>query len=194
MEYLNRIPSNEWVNIITHFMNDDLDYGSYYPLVIFACYGNNYYAIKALFKHEFDINITSVDGMTPLLMASKLLNYDSIKALIECGATGINTALCEVSGKWGLKFYKKCFILLIVAGARLDKTPMLILNIEAYTLERKTLLSLQKCRLATIAFLRVKRTKQGAERWDQFLLKHIAKYVWKTRMLWISKKNARVEN
>lgn len=189
MEYLNRIPSNEWENIITHLMDDD-PYGStYHPLVTFACYGNNYHAIKSLFNHGFDINILSIDGMTPLWMASRLLNYDSIKALIECGATGINTALCEiVTQKWGLKGYKKCIILLIVAGARIDKTPVLILNIDAYTLERKTLLSLQKCRLATMAFLRVKRTKQGAARWDQFLLKHIAIIVWKTRMLWVLKK------
>lgn len=86
MEYLNRIPSNEWENIITHLMDDD-PYGStYHPLVTFACYGNNYDAIKVLVEHGVNVEAETSYKETAFMIAVKSLKLQSIIAFIECGA------------------------------------------------------------------------------------------------------------
>lgn len=184
MALLRTIPTERWFERdLRDFSDETLEW----TLLHFACQGENADAVAALLTHGLDKEAPSFDEETPIQIASRVCSRGPLEALIRAGADARVRDLSDydlwddVLNAWDERREQsalECARVLLMHRLKpsREQRGRRGYPAEIAALER----GIDRCRLATVALLRIKRV--GALwRWDKFLLAHVARHVWATR-------------
>ena len=194
-ELLQIIPKEHWSWRNEHIYAGDAEH---WTLLHYACMGKNGDAVTALLEHGLDKEARSLRKKeTPIITAVRFHSPPALQLLISAAAD-VNVVNYKGEGVWDvllsafrseLKFRESFFVddvddftacarVLLCTGIKPTSNQKGIYGYpaEIAAIER----GIDHCRMATVAFLRVKRAG-GLWRWDKFLLAHIARHVWATR-------------
>lgn len=179
MELLRTIPKERWFDVDDSY--------SLWTLLHFACQGDNTRAVVALIEHGLDKEARSVDGETPIQVATRMCEPGPLEMLIRLGAnvhvrdlngSGLWDDVLNAWDEWREQSALDCARILFMNRVRPRRGQK---NRCAYPVVLRTLeRGIDLCRATTVAILRVKRAG-GLWRWDKFLLALIARHVWATR-------------
>lgn len=179
MDLLKIIPKDHWLDI-----NDgdphNADTGNW-SLLHYACTGDNGEAARVLIEHGVDKDGWTFDEETPMLIASRLLQYGPFEMLLRLGASPYILDF-EGFGVWddvisysyrdtAIKFGRLLLMHNVKPNGKFGSIPDELMELKH---------GIDRCRLAIIALLRVKRVG-NLWNWDKFLLREIAYSVWATR-------------
>lgn len=182
MALLQTIPKERWFD---RDLREQSDLTLEWTLLHYACQGENGDAVAALIAHGLDKEALSFDEETPIQVSTRNCTCGPLETLICAGAdvrvwdaAGMDV-WSDVKNAWVRgKQSLECARVLLMNCVRPTREHKLRYGFptELAALER----GIDRCRMATVAFLRVKRAG-GLWRWDKFLLAHIARHVWATR-------------
>lgn len=185
MALLRTIPKERWFDKDLRELSDET---LEWTLLHYACQGENGDAVAALIAHGLDIEALSSDEETPIQVSARNCTCGPLEMLIYTGADARTRdsngydLWDDILNAWDTwqdnKSADDCARILLMNRVKPDfgqRKRHGYLD-ELVTLER----GIDRCRMATIAFLCVKRAG-GLWRWDKFLLAHIARHVWATR-------------
>lgn len=147
-----------------------------YTLLHIACLGNNLKACKTLIHHGLDVNATTSQLFTPLIVSVMVGIPENVELLLQANADSRRITDVGVDA-WdliisGTKNSFECGKVLLMHN--IDTTKSLPPDLA------KLQQGIRRCKLVTIAMIRVKRAGK-LHHWDKYLLIFMACQIWSTR-------------
>lgn len=152
-----------------------------YTFLHYACFGSNVAALVVLLTSGLHLDVDASDnwGRRPVHLAAE---YGQTRALEVLCAVGANLRVRDQDGHTPIDAALAIDVRVLVAnGVRLSTA--LDLNYHLHRVTHKMVAferGVLRCREAVVAMLRVKRAGR-LERWDKFLLAHMAVELWASR-------------